>query len=339
MKEPKKAEIILEYQNYIETPPLAGTQLRQRATANDEPTINFWRDTWISQIRSNFAKHGPFSARSIGKLFQSERYKPVICAGSGPSLKRNFMELKNRGDICLVSALHNYHLFVDNDIDVDYFVSLDAGPLTIEEVAEGGSKSEDYYWDSTKDKTLLCYIATHPKLLEKWKGEVLFFNCPVPDDAVMQACEDLEPFNVHVGTGGNVLGASMYLAKGILGANPIAFVGADFAFGYDKKFHAWDSKYDKNLGNVVKAIDVFGNKVLSWQSYQNFKSWFEWVAITIPGLYINCTEGGTFGSYPDGNLMAIKQMDLSDFLKMYNMSDHLKQNCENPAHSERVLLF
>ena len=218
-------------------------------------------------------------------------------------------------------------------------MSLDAGPVTVEEVYEGGKNAPEWYWERTKGKKLLCYIGTHPDLLAKWQGEVYFFNCPIPDEAFSKAVTEIENFNVYLGTGGNVLGACLYVAKGYLGCNPIAFVGADFCFSYSNKFHGWDSKYDASLGNVIKACDIYGNKVLTWQSYNNFKAWFDQLCISVPSIWINCTEGGTLGAYYEGNIMAIKQMKLSTFLDMYHMSRHLKTQAENPLAGDKTLLF
>lgn len=335
----RKTEILLEFQNYIETPPYKPDQLYGQACSNDSRTIDGWLAQWIAQVKDNHKHHGPFGNRHVGQLFEKHKYKPCIIAGAGPSLKVNGHLLKDRGDIPLVSCLHNFHFFEDQDVKVDYYVSLDAGLVTVEEVAEGGKKTSEEYWEITKDRTLLAFIGTHPELLKKWKGTVLFFNCPVPSDAYANSVKEIEEFHVYVGTGGNVLGACLYIAKAFLGCNPVITVGADFAFSYDKKFHAWDSKYDANLGLVLKAVDVYGNKVLTWQSYSNFKAWFDWVALKVPGLYINCTEGGTFGAYPEGNIMAVPQMELADCLKMYKLSDFMKEQSLNPAHNTQTLLF
>lgn len=335
----KKVEHLLEYQNYIETPPIAPAALHAQACSADGHTVNAWKQIWIDNAKKNHELFGPFRENSIGQLYEKEIYKPVIVAGSGPSLKNLIPELQQKGNITLVSCLHNFHFMEDNNIKVDYYVTLDAGEVTIEEVYEGGSKTEEEYWEISKDKTLLAFIGTSHNLLKKWKGKILFFNCPIPDQDVLAEYEKTERFFQYVSTGGNVLGAAMYIAKAYLAANPIAFVGADFCFSYDKKFHGWESKYDKNLGHVLKLTDVFGNKVLSWQSYANFKGWFEWVALVVPGIYINCSEGGTFGSYPDGNIMAIKQMDLTDFINMYGIHNHIRELIADPTLEKKIVLF
>lgn len=335
----RKAEIILEYQPYIDYAPIAPKALNAQACQNDEITISSWRPTWEKNVKMNHEKFGSFADNSIGKFYGFAHQKPVIIAGSGPSLKVNAVELKNRKDITLVSCLHNFHFLEDIGAPADFYVSLDAGEVVIEEVYEGGSKSEDEYWKLTKDRKLLCYIGTSPRLLEKWQGEIYFFNAPVPDKDFIDYCDNIELFNTYVSTGGNVLGACLYIARAYLGASIVGFVGADFCFSYEKKFHGWDSKYDKKLGNVLRVKDVFGNSVYTWQSYNNFKGWFDYIALTIPGIYYNCSEGGTFGAYTEGNIRAVYQLPLNDFIRQMTMYSEIEEQAKNPKVQEKKLLF
>lgn len=335
----KTAEVILEYQNLIPSPPVPQAALHRQACASDDVTISTWRDTWIRQVKENKAHVGSFKANGVGLLFNAKRHMPAILAGSGPSLKVNGDQLKDRGDMPLVSCLHNFHFFEDRGIKVDYYVTLDAGPVVLEEISEGGKLTPEDYWERTRDCTLIAYIGSHPDLIKKWKGKIYFFNAPIPDESVKKAVEEVEPFNTFLGSGGNVLGACLYFAKAILGCQTVAFVGADFSFGYDHKFHGWDSKYDKELGHCIHLTDVYGIRRKTWQSYANFKAWFDYVAGQVPGLYFNCTEGGCLGSYPEGNIAAFRYMDLKDFISMQTISEHVRDQCENPETSKHLMLF
>lgn len=335
----KRAEILLDYQNLIDGPPAKPDALYAQSCSNDGPTINAWRERWISNIQANHKRLGSFKEHGIGQLWGRHQYLPAIVAGSGPSLKGNGEGLKARGGIPLVSCLHNFHYLEDIGAPADYYVSLDAGDVVLEEVSEGGKRTPDEYWALTKDRTLLCYIGSPPGLLEKWQGKVYVFNCPVPDEAVTNAVDELERFNTYVSTGGNVLGAVTYIAKGIFGCNPIAFVGADFSFSYLNKFHAWDSKYDADLGICLPMFDVYGVKVKTWRSYANFKAWFDWLCATKPGLWVNCSEGGCLGSYPEGNMLQVRPMDLAAFIDMYHMNAHIRAQCDDPSIDEKKILF
>lgn len=337
---PKKAEIYLEYMPYIDHAPRRREEMWAQACASDTITVNSWRDIWIRQIRENHKRFGSFGEHGIGKFWASARNLPCVVAGSGPSLVENGALLKDRpAGMPLISALHNFHFFMEHDVPVDYWVTLDAGPVTIEEVSEGGKESADWYWEKTKGQKLFAYVGSPPELLQKWQGEIYFFNCPVPCKDTRAALEELETFHTYVSTGGNVLGASAYIAKAILGANPLIFVGANFSFSYSSKFHGWDSKYDREIGSVMRVKDVYGNSVKTWPSYWNFKNFFDWMAVTIPGLYINCTEGGCFGAYADGNIRDILQMPLEHCMKMYRLVDMTKESCENPATPTEFIVY
>lgn len=335
----KKAEILCEYQPYIDRPPVAATSLYGQACSNDKATVEAWRKIWVDNTRKNKQRFGSFKEKAVGKLFGKHQGLPAIVVGSGPSLKENAGELVNKGPIPVVSCLHNFHFLEDNGVPADYYVTLDAGPVTIEEVSEGGTKTADEYWAITKDRKLVAFIGTDPKLLELWQGEIYFFNCPIPDRAVEEEMASIEKFNSYLSTGGNVLGASLYFSKAVLGCQVSIFLGANFAFSYLDKFHGWDSKYDASLGHYIRTVDVYGNSVKTWQSYANFKAWFDWVSMQVPGLYINCTEGGTFGAYPGGNIRSVIQMDLKDCLKMFSVHEEVREQFENPDTDVKKILF
>lgn len=339
MAKKKTAEITLEYQNYIQEPPVQPASLYQQACSNDAKTLEVWRPTWIKNIRENKAKFGSFADMGLGQLWGTLKYRPAIIVGSGPSLKRNAADLKDRGEIAVISCLHNFHYLEDLGVGADYYVTLDAGDVTLEEVSEGGSKTAEEYWALTKDKTLLAYVGTSPRLLEKWQGKIYFYNCPMSDPEIEAEIDAIETFRTYVSPGGNVLGACLYIAKAIMGANPIAFMGADFCFSYDKQFHGWKSKYDASIGQVLRTVDVFGNKVYTWPSYHGFKCFFDWVTLNVPGAYYNCTEGGTFGAFPEGNLMSVRQLDLTDFIRMFHLHEEIREACVRPSEAEKKILY
>lgn len=336
----KTAEVILEYAPYIDYQPKSPKELYNAACASDEITVSSWRPTWEANVKANHERFKSFSDKSIGKFFGKFHQRPVICAGAGPSLKGNVSDLKDRQSVPVISCLHNFHFLEDNDTPADFYVTLDAGDVTIEEVYEGGKEKPEHYWEKSKDRILLAYIGSSPRLLDKWQGEIYFYNCPVPDTDYMAEVEKVEKFNTFVTTGGNVLGACLYIAKAFMGASAIAYIGADFSFSYDKKFHGWESKYDKKLGHVLRVRDVFGNSVYTWQSYHNFKSFFEYISMTVPGQFFNCSEGGTLGAYSDGNLRSITQMPLKDFLNSLNCYEReMKDQAMNPKTDVKKLFF
>lgn len=344
----RTATIELEYQNVLAEPPVSKSGLYSKACSNDATTVAHWRDKWLFNIKENLKNlGGDFSSHSVGRLHGLYKYGPAILAGSGPSLMQNAQELLNKGDIPLISCLHNFHYLHDLGAKVDYFVSLDAGEVVLEEISEGGKLSPDEYWEATKDYKLVAFIGSHPELIKKWQGELYVFNAPVPDKSYTEELDSITTFNTFMSSGGNVLGGCLYLAKAIMGAHTSIFIGADFSFGYpvekeDKlvsRFHSWDSKYDKDMGVCIKVTDIYGNKVKTWPSYYNFKSFFDWVSLNIPGEYINCTEGGCLGAYSEGNIGSFKYLDLAVCLEVFNQFSHTKESCENPQVNYKKILY
>jgi hypothetical protein len=326
-------------QNVIEGIPFNPKELYKSATNSDEVTVNSWRPTWIKYVEQN-AKYD-YNENSCWNLFGKEEYRPIILAGSGPSLKYNSHFLKEhpvrnldgngwtqgggRGNVRIVSALHNFGYFEDNGIMTkdDYYITLDSGDITIGEVSEGGKRTPEEYWELTKDRTLIAVAQCHPTVLEKWQGPKYFFMVPTSDDLMNEYKKHMDFSKVPgFSVGGNVLGAGLYFAKAILGAGPIIFIGADFSFGYDHKFHGWNSHYDEKFQGVVPKVDIFGNKVYTWPSYFGFKCWFDYIAVGGHGgvsqLFINSTEGGILGAYPEGNIKQILQMPLKGALEIFN---------------------
>ena len=334
-------EIDLEFMPYIPCSPQGLDNMHKQACNNDEITINTWRNIWVKNMTENFRDYGPFHTKGVTQDYLKFKWQPVIVAGSGPSLKDNIDKIKLASDkgIPIVSCLHNYHYFIDHGIKAHAYVSLDAGDVVIDEIAEGGSRSLEDYLETTKDNKLYSFIGSPNKLHKLWKGEVLFFNSPIPDEVVKQGTDKIGVFSNWVSSGGNVLGASVYISKGFLGANPICFVGADFSFSYTKNFHGWDSKYDANIGHAIRATDVFGNSRLTWQSYYNFKVWTDWLCQRVKGTWINCTEGGILGAYPEGNIQDIKQMYLKDFIRMYTFYEDLVDQVKYPDKECNRVLF
>ncbi len=326
--------VALQYQPLVPSAPVDVNQMRQRAVSNDDSTVSHWHKTWIRNIKKNKETYGSFTENSIAKLWRMHEYRPAIIAGSGPSLKYNAKHMKDRRGLTLVSCLHNLHLFEELDLEPDYYVTLDAGPITVKEVTEGGCNPDEWYWERSKDRKLVAYIGTDPLLLEKWQGDIYFFNAATPDPKLNDEIEDVEKFRHYISSGGNVLGGCLYLAKAIFGSRTIIYTGADFSFGYPDmegddpkhRFHSWKSSYDKDMGRTMRVTDVFGNKVHTWPSYYNFKSFFDWAAKAIPGEYINASEGGCLGAYDNGNLADFKYMSLKDAIAQVTMHNELEES-------------
>lgn len=332
-------EFKLQFQQTCE-PQVNPETLYKQAIANDEITISSWRDQWLWQARENEETY-KCSENTVMSEWNKYRYQPGIIAGTGPSLKKNVHELKKREGIPLVSCAHNFGFFTDNDIKPEYYVQLDAGHIIIDELGQGGKKAQEYYWDATEGHTLIASTVINPTFAKKWKGKILWYNTIIPDVELFEQLKKASPNNVYFQTGGNALGTCYYMSRGILGCTPSVFIGADFSFGYNHQFHPFESHYDKKFSGVVPCIDVYGNRVATWPSYNNFAKWFEYQSMggngKNPTFMINCTEGGILGATPNGNINTIKQMTLKEVIFSYNMSGSLPDTLPTKDRKPQLL--
>lgn len=338
-----------QLQKTIDFTPIPPEALWKQACTGDAVTVKSWDKVWNKALDDNLKLYN-FENLSCFSLYGKEAYKPVILAGSGPSLRNNYKYLKKtyfnqinlangkvdevliggREDIKIVSCLHNFAFFEDNDVMTkeDYYVNLDAGPITVTELSEGGEHDEDWYWDKTKNRILITTVLANTELLKRWKGKIYFFK--TASSTVKDFAKKVNPKKVPIfSVGGNVLGACLYFAKAILGAGPTIFIGADFCFSYDHKFHGWDSQYDAQFQGVIPTVDIYGNRVFTWPSYNNFKCFFDFIATggvgKNPQMFINATEGGCLGAYPEGNIRHIQQITLKEILYVFTMHTHLPE--------------
>jgi hypothetical protein len=338
----RNINIDLIYQPTLTQLPANPEELQARAASNDKPTMAHWRDTWIAHIKDNKEKYGSFYDHSIGKLHGINKHKTAIVIGSGPSLAQSLNGLranaKMKNPLLTVSCLHNFGYFMDEGIDADYYLTLDAGEIVVRDVFEGRQQPPEFYWEKTAGKKLLAYVGTSPNLLKLWQGEVFFFNTPLPDMALQAEIDAIEKFQHCISSGGNALGACMYAAKVIMGSPTIVFVGADFCFDYDNTFHAYKTHYDE-VGQFVLHPDVFGVPRKTWQSYLNFKFWLDRISMTVPGVYVNASFG-CLGAYMGGNLGSFIYRSLDDWLIQYEIAESVtKYEKVDGAEDKKSLLW
>lgn len=334
----RNVEIDLTYQPIIDGPPQRD-QLFERAASGDQQTVNAWRDIWLKNCQASKDRFGAFADKSIGKLYGINRMKPVIICGSGPSLKHSIEALKENAKadhpVMNVSCLHNFGYFEDEGFHADYYLTLDSGDIVVDDVFESRKEKPEYYWEKTRGKKLLATVMTPAKLFDLWQGEIILFSVMMPDLALQAGLQAIEKFTHYVAPGGNALGGCLYAAKSIFCSDVVHFVGADFCFDYNNSFHSYKTHYD-SVGQYVLWPDVFGNMRKTWQSYLNFKFWFDHIACSIPGRYVNCSEG-LLGAYREGNIRQFQYMTLHDALQPYRMMERVFLEYRDTLQNNQVV--
>lgn len=321
----RTVEVDFQYQPLIDGPPAREGDLHQRSCGSDTETISHWNQTWIKNYQASHERFKDFSELSIGRLHNSNQYRPVIICGSGPSLQHSLPALKknalSENPVLTISCLHNFGLFEDHGFSADYYLTVDSGKIVLDDLDEGRQLAKGSYWEKTKGKKLLACVLTDPEVFEKWQGEIFLFSCLIPDDRIKKEFDRIQRFAHYLSSGGNALGCCLYASKAIFGSDVVHLVGADFCFDYNNTFHSYKTHYDK-LGNYMLWTDVFGHKRKTWGSYLNFKFWFDWVACTIPGRYVNSSEG-LLGAYLEGNIRQFQYMSLAEAMIPYEMTNYV----------------
>lgn len=218
---------------------------------------------------------------------------PAFIVANGPSLDKSIQELKNihgRGLIvCVESA--SIPMF-KNQIKPDILA-----------VIERTKASFLFHFQKTNfsnDVALLGLAVADPRIFTSFKGEKI----PIlrEREIVNQWISAYLCNGSVIDAGANVSHLATELAI-YMGADPIIFVGQDYAYGPDQSTHSKDSVYSEEIGRKAREfiqsrpmIETEGNDgrmVMSNETWLDFKKGLEIKIAQHPqNTFINTTEGG-----------------------------------------------
>jgi hypothetical protein len=295
--------------------------------ANDI-TLYSWRNDWLKNIKGNLEHYGYFDRDHSVKVFANELLdRAVILVGAGPSLQENidYLKLAKEKGVKIFASHHALMYLAERGIKPDYVCVLDAGHMW-----------DDYFAFDKMDYTdvpLLADQVCNTEQLKQWKGNVFFYQSAYPDKSVVGKFLKMELGRIydfkHAGSlievGGHAMGAMISLAKGVMNANTLIFIGADYCFNSQGKFYPFDHDVDKLVegtpfgqpGVMLPAtpppqgqiFDIFGNVVYTNGAYLGFKNVMD-QSIRVNKMaalqqnqdvdFINATEGGALGALKGG---------------------------------------
>jgi hypothetical protein len=266
-------------------------------------------------------------SRGIGSFIGKWEDEPVFLVGAGPSLGKNAGQLErvveNGWPIIAVDAV--LPILSRFGVEPDLVFLIDTKP------------TQAIFLEGFKPKhtILLAVPCAHPDALAAWSGEVRFFNSwGHPDDEYQQLRWGRD-FG-SIGIGGNVSTAMLSFAVTFCGANPIIFVGHDFAFKQLSGYYPEGGIKERiPIGKTIKPTwDINGKTVLTDLSLASYRHYTEdFVADTrkIDAMngrrkarYINATEGGILGT------MEVPGKLLEDF-EYSRLADVIDELETNPA--------
>lgn len=235
----------------------------------------------------NFKKNIAVTSGNIQDLREKIQNRDVIIAAAGPSLDRNMMTLKERGEETVLLAVGTVlQKLLRAGIRPDYVIMIDSGQPVYRQI------------QGLEDCNIpLIFLSTvYSKIPKEYQGEK-YILC-------QQGFAPAERLAEHYGwqtveSGGSVATTALDLCLR-LSARRIIFVGLDLAFtgGVD---HAEDTAYQtevaKDTGIMVQGVN--GKEIMTGQ---NLKIYLDWIEHRLEMRteeernvdIIDATEGGAF---------------------------------------------
>jgi hypothetical protein len=305
-------------------------------------TLYSWRTPWLENTKKNLEHFKYFNRDHSIKVFANELInRPVILVGAGPSLKNNieYLRMAKEAGVAIIASHHALMYLSQEHIRIkpDYALVLDAGKTWTEYYGD-----LDFY----NDVPLLADQVCDHEQLKLWKGPIFFYRSAQPTEGevanfLKMEMERIISPNMNgsiIEVGGHVMGAMVSVSRGVMRANTIIFVGADYSFAPEGNFYPFDFTIDKEVpaehfggkeGEKLPAppgvhgmiYDIFGNQVGTSSSYLQFKNVMDiGIKVNMQSTigtaedldFINASEGGALGALVGGNSKWMKYMRLED---------------------------
>ncbi len=292
----------------------------QNAIFKNISVIVLNRNTLINksrQLSENAIKNIPSMVNGgyIEELNGKLKNKPAVIVASGPSLSKNIHLLKDVKDRCVVVAADSVMpTLKDIDVKPDFICGVDYQAVNVEKyrtVLKDKQKSDIDY---------VCVDGVYFSIPKLFKNSFLSFT-PM---SITELYKDIVKEKIKKPIGVNAVTHMAIQLAYILGANPIIFIGQDWAYSGGEE-HAKGSSIDAELPKDV--IWVEGNYEEKVPTTPNLYSGLKLVEDIASNLsqngyeFINATEGGALIKYT-------KVMSFKEAIDKY-MNKNINKNVLN----------
>jgi hypothetical protein len=253
---------------------------------NDNASVP--EEEWEINTRANMDRlHKNNSVWTMKDKFLQPNDKAVIIVGTSPCLKRDVKKLKglNRDDFCIVCVNSALKFIMDRGIIPDYVVAFD-------------SDEEDVFAHLDVDSSGLTLIASNilaPKVLDAWKGEILYLPYFAVKDKKLKR-QVRNRLGKMIPIGGNALCTFVATAIQVWGARIIILVGNECC--YKKDYYPYKTIARNNpVAPEFNMKDINGNKRVTTTALYTYKLWLEQLAVAMsPAVKIIDTSEGLLGA-------------------------------------------
>lgn len=255
-------------------------------------TLLRFNDLW----KQNFLANNSVLRSNPGVSALRHRFKgmPAIVIGAGPSLDKNIHILNQATDRAV---------FLASDAALKPLLKQGIVPSLVVCLDPQEDISKFLTGVAPQGMTLIAPSIVHPRVLDTWQGDVIFFNKFAPDIPILT---EIQKAAAHLGNltpGGSVLSVAYDLAFQS-GASPIIFIGQDLSYpksqthsrGSESVSEDLGATLDKQRENIVYETDMNGRSLPTLKSMSVSRHWFNWAFTTWkreePLEIINCSEAG-----------------------------------------------
>ncbi len=215
---------------------------------------------------------------------------PAILVSAGPSLTKSLPVLKKAVGRCIIIAVDSALApLLHADICPDFVTATDNIPINYEKVAPFASQKWPF--------CLVANLSVNPMITKRLMAENLVYAFEKKDEPHTWISSGLGIKTV-VPSGSSVVHLSLGLAQ-VMGADPIVFVGHDFAYTSDQTGHAAEvvigsiaPSPSNKKGRWIVTNDIHGGHVKTQLFFLEFKTFFEEMIKYRPRTYLNATTAG-----------------------------------------------
>jgi len=280
-------------------------QLLEQVSKN---TIAYRQKAWVDNFKDNVENRvkGQYGVIS---LLNTLKGIPCIIVGSGPTLDYNIHLLKELQDkACIIACDSATKALLDYGIHPHLILSTDSKGAVAEFFRGMDLSKFNFILDT------FCHPDTSQLLIDEGAKIYWYNTLPVESCSFSEVLNQWTGYIGNLGTGGCVATTIWSLAVQHLGCDPTILVGLAEAY-YDKaqQYAQCVIKHNKSHIDVYESEpmsvkDIYGRDCYTQPGFDSFRAWFEDAFLWVPGIFINCSEGGILSR----NILNMRLKDVAD---------------------------
>ena len=255
-------------------------------------TIAYRQKQWVDNFTDNVANRVK-GGYGVISLLNTLKYIPCIIVGSGPTLDANIHLLKDlQNKACIISCDSSTKALLDHGVHPHLILSTDSKGAVKEFFRGMDLKNFNFILDT------FCHPETAQLLIDEGAKIYWYNTLPVESCSFSEVLNQWTGYLGNLGTGGCVATTIWSFAVQHLGCDPTILVGLTEAY-YDKthQYAACVEKHNKSHidaygSEPMQVKDIYDRDCYTQPGFDSFRAWFEDAFLWVPGIFINCSEGG-----------------------------------------------